>query len=252
MKAHHSMLHRTGEDDVCVQVKILECDPEPGQGILRDLLYLHEEEPYHPPKRGVKEAFISWAFQDHFQVDLIDTQKMPCKGIYGVTYHWIMTVKDHSMGLMYCVALPNKQADYKTHELEKLFGFVGYPHIFHTNNGKEFTASVVAGQLKVNNPTCAIGMGHLCTPCDQGYVEKGNKIVQWVLKCIKDKHVLSGLVDKWASFLGQVTSVAIVTTHKVWTPSLGTRLFLERTTLYQQSVESPNWGTVRLFGSIWV
>ena len=45
---------------------------------------------------------------------------------------WIMTVKDHSTGLIYLVALLRKMAKYVAAELEKYFGFVGYPSIFHT------------------------------------------------------------------------------------------------------------------------
>ncbi len=103
---------------------------------------------------------------------------MQRKGVYGVVQHWTMTVKDHSTGLMFCVALPNKRADFVAHELEKYFGLVGYPHIFHADNGKEFTAFVVADLLKANNLTYAIVTGHPRTPRDQGSVESGNKILQ--------------------------------------------------------------------------
>ncbi len=43
-----------------------------------------------------------------------------------------MTVKDHSTGLVYLAALPRKTAVFVAKKLEKYFGFVGYPHIFHT------------------------------------------------------------------------------------------------------------------------
>ncbi len=132
--------------------------------------------------------------------------KIQRKDIYGVMQCWIMTVKDHSTGLMFCVALPNKRADFVAHELEKYFGLVGYHHIFHTDNGKEFTAFVVADLLKANNPTCAIVTGHPRTPRDQGSVESGNKIFQRILKSIQDDRVQAGLDDNWTSFLGQVTS----------------------------------------------
>ncbi len=45
---------------------------------------------------------------------------------------WIMTVKDHSTGLVYLCALPQKKAIYVAVELEKYFGLIGYPEIFHT------------------------------------------------------------------------------------------------------------------------
>ncbi len=39
-----------------------------------------------------------------------------------------MTVKDHSTGLVYLVALPRKKAEFVAAELEKYFGYVGYPN----------------------------------------------------------------------------------------------------------------------------
>jgi hypothetical protein len=57
-----------------------------------------------------------------------------CKeDVYGQTMRWIMTVKDHSTGLIWLAALPYKKAEFVAFELEKYFGFVGYPHIFHTS-----------------------------------------------------------------------------------------------------------------------
>ncbi len=46
--------------------------------------------------------------------------------------HWIMTIKDHSTGLVHLTMLPRKTAMFVAVKLEKYFGFVGYPHIFHT------------------------------------------------------------------------------------------------------------------------
>ncbi len=54
------------------------------------------------------------------------------KDVYGVLQRWIMPVKDHSTGLVYLVALPRKTAAFVAAKLEKPFGFVEYPHIFHT------------------------------------------------------------------------------------------------------------------------
>jgi hypothetical protein len=79
-------------------------------------------------------------------------QKMKCADIYGEMKHWTVTIKDYSTGLIFCIALPNKKASYVAHELEKYFGLVGYPCIFHTNNGEEFTGAIAAILLKVNNP----------------------------------------------------------------------------------------------------
>ena len=45
---------------------------------------------------------------------------------------WIMTVKDHLSGLVYLCALPQEKAVNVAAELEKFFGLIGYPEIFHT------------------------------------------------------------------------------------------------------------------------
>jgi hypothetical protein len=52
--------------------------------------------------------------------------------VYGVMQCWIMTIKDHSIGLAYLAVLPKKTDVFVANKLEKYFGFVGYPHIFHT------------------------------------------------------------------------------------------------------------------------
>jgi hypothetical protein len=54
------------------------------------------------------------------------------KEVYRVMQRWIMTVKDFSTGLVYPAALPRKTAEFVANKLEKYFGFVGYPYIFHT------------------------------------------------------------------------------------------------------------------------
>ena len=105
--------------------------------------------------------------------------------VYGVMQHWIMTIKDHSTGLVYLATRPRKTAKFVANELEKYFGFVGYPHIFHTgmwqldinnnldcecdniliyvihcffyntDNGKDFIAKFVVDMMKRNNPLTA-------------------------------------------------------------------------------------------------
>jgi hypothetical protein len=66
---------------------------------------------------------------------------MKCKDIYGVMQHSILTIKDHSTELIFYVALPKKKASYDAHKLENHFGLVEYSCIFHTDNGKKFTAA---------------------------------------------------------------------------------------------------------------
>ncbi len=90
------------------------------------------KQPIVPPRKGAKKPIISSEFCDYFHVDLIDMRTMRKMDVYGVMQHWIMTVRDHSTGLVYIAALPRKTAKFVANKLEKYFGFVGYPHIFHT------------------------------------------------------------------------------------------------------------------------
>jgi hypothetical protein len=58
-----------------------------------------------PPRKGAMKPIISFEFCDCFQVDLIDMRTMRKKDVYKVMQHWIMTVKDHSTGLVYLATL---------------------------------------------------------------------------------------------------------------------------------------------------
>jgi hypothetical protein len=91
-----------------------------------------EKQPTVPPRKGAKKPIILSEFCDRFQLDLIDMRTMRKKDVYGVMQHWIMTIKDHSTGLVYLAVLPRKTAVFVANELEKYFGLVGYPHIFYT------------------------------------------------------------------------------------------------------------------------
>ena len=91
---------------------------------------------------GAVKAILSHSFRDRFQVDLIDMRTRKKKNVYGQTMRWIMTTKDHSTRLAHLTALPLKQAKFVAYELDQLMGFIGYPSIFHTDNGTEFIAQV--------------------------------------------------------------------------------------------------------------
>jgi IS30 family transposase len=103
------------------------------------------------------------------------------RDVYGSMQRWIMTVKDHSTGLVYLTALPKKKAEYVASELEKYFGFAGFPHILHTDNGKEFIATLVVDMMMRHNPDCFLVTGRPRTPRNQGSVENANKVVKQVL-----------------------------------------------------------------------
>jgi hypothetical protein len=97
-----------------------------------DCAICHQKSSGKGKLKDARKPIISLEFRDQFQVDLIDMQTLWRRDVYGRMMRWIMTVKDHSTGLIYLVALPQKMAKYVAAELENYFGFVGYPNIFHT------------------------------------------------------------------------------------------------------------------------
>ena len=97
-----------------------------------DCSVCHQKNSGIQKKKGARKPIISSEFRDRFQVDLIDMRTIRRRNVYGHMQRWIMTVKDHSTGFIYLVALPRKMAKFVAAELEKYFGLVGYPSIFHT------------------------------------------------------------------------------------------------------------------------
>jgi hypothetical protein len=203
-----------------------------------------EKQPTVLPRIGAKKPIIFSEFCDRFQVDLIDMRTMRKKDVCGVMQRWIMTVKDHSTSLVYFTALPRKTAMFIAAKFEKYFGFVVYPHIFHTgmqnlelknyldfvcynflrfvincnicfdtDDGMEFIAHLVVDLMKQNDPNCFIVTGRPRTPCDQGSVESANKLVQCVMKSISSERHLAGLKVNWTRFLGQV--MALCNSHSI-------------------------------------
>ena len=130
----HAKIGHLGHDkthDACKEAYY-----SPSQKLVRifcqDCFVCLEKQPRIQEHKGAKRPIISSNFRDRFQVDLIDMRTIRKEDVYGVTMRWIMTVKDHSTGLIWLAALPYKKASFVAFELEKYFGFVGYPQIFHT------------------------------------------------------------------------------------------------------------------------
>ena len=164
------------------------------------------KQPTIGPQKGAKRPILSKEFRDRFQVDLIDMRKMQRRNIYGIMQRWIVTVKDHFTGLTFVTSIPRKRPKYVAYELEKYFGLVGYPAIFHTDNGKEFTSKEIIEVLRQINPAILTVTGRPRTPRDQGSVESMNKLVKRVLQSIEDELRAEGLDPDWTRLLGRVTS----------------------------------------------
>lgn len=157
--------------------------------------------------QGSIKPIFSKNFRDRFQVDLIDFRKLRKRDPFGVLMRWLMTLKDHATGLTYICALPRKQAHLVAYKLQEIFGLIGYPKIFHTDNGKEFTAVYVLEVLRHLNPNIMTVTGRPRRPRDQGSVENVNKLVKRVLGTVLAERRLAGQNPNWTEVLGSVASV---------------------------------------------
>jgi len=84
---------------------------------------------------------------------------------------------------------------------------MGYPKIFHTDNGKEFTAKQIIRFLQHLNPNILTVTGQPRCPCDQGSVENINKLVKRVLGSVLAERRLAGESPNWTEVLGSVAAV---------------------------------------------
>ncbi len=84
---------------------------------------------------GSIKPIFSKNFRDRFQVDLIDFCRLRKKDPFGVLTSWVIILKDCAIRLIYICALPRKQAHLVAYKLQEIFGLIGYPKIFHTDNG---------------------------------------------------------------------------------------------------------------------
>ena len=119
---------------------------------------------------------------------------------------WVMSLKDHASGLTYLCALPRKQANLVAYKLQEIFGVIGYPKIFHTDNGKEFTAKCVLQFLRKKNPNILSVTGRSRTPRDQGSVENVNKFVKRILAMVLAERREEGENPNWTEVLGSVAA----------------------------------------------
>ena len=165
-----------------------------------------KKNPITQPAKGSRKPIRSRRYRDRFQIDLIDFRKLRKRDPFGVLMRWVMTIKDHSTGLTYLCALPRKRPHLIAYKLQEIFGIIGYPKIFHTDNGKEFTAKVVLKFLREMNPHIYAVTGRPRRPQDQGSVESMNKLVKRILGTVLTERRLAGDNPNWTEVLGMVSA----------------------------------------------
>jgi hypothetical protein len=155
-----------------------------------------KKNPITQPAKGSRKPIKSRRYRNRFQIDLIDFRKLRKRDPFGVLMCWVMTIKDHATGLTYLCALPRKRPHLIAYKLQEIFGIIGYPKIFHRDNGKEFTAKVVLKALREMNPHIYAVTGRPCRPSDQGSVESMNKLVKRILGTLLTGHQDFNLNEK--------------------------------------------------------
>jgi hypothetical protein len=162
-----------------------------------------KKNPITQPAKGSRKPIKSRRYRDRFQIDLIDFRKLRKRDPFGVLMHWVMTLKDHATGLC---ALPRKRPHLIAYKLQEIFGIIGYPKIFHTDNRKEFTAKVVLKMLREMNPHIYAATGRPRCPQDQGSVESMNKLVKRILGTLLTERRLAGDKPNLTEVLGMVAA----------------------------------------------
>ena len=118
--------------------------------------------------------------------------KLHKRNPYGVLMRWIITIKDHATGYTMIDCIPCKSARFVAHVLQSFFGHVGYPFIFHTDNGKEFIGKEILKCLRIISPCILTVTGRPRVPRDQGSVESMNKTVKRVIQAELVEHRIRG------------------------------------------------------------
>ena len=111
-----------------------------------------QKNPATKVQKGSRKSIRSRSFREHFQINLIDFRKLRKLDPFGVLMHWILTVKYHATSFVYLCTLPRKRPSLVAYRLQEIFGVMGYPLIFHTDNGKEFISKSILKFLRDLNP----------------------------------------------------------------------------------------------------
>ncbi|KAL0883175.1 hypothetical protein ABMA27_016617 [Loxostege sticticalis] len=129
------------------------------------------------PKTGiVVKPLISDDFNRRGQVDLVDFQSSP-----DGEYKWMLQYQDHLTKFCFLRPLKSKEAKEVAIEILKIFLEVGCPNILQSDNGREFTASVLKEIVSLW-PACKIVNGRPRYPQSQGSVERSNQDVKNMIR----------------------------------------------------------------------
>ena len=123
----------------------------------------------------VVQPIITSEFNSRGHVDLIDMQSMEAN-----KSKWILVYQDHLTKFCVLRALTSKCASEVAYQLVDIFLLIGAPMILQSDNGAEFTSSIIE-ELKIIWPDLKIIHGKPRHPQSQGSVERANRDIKDML-----------------------------------------------------------------------
>ncbi len=166
---------------------------------------LYKKQTRDPTSKGQQETLDNSKTDSKF-VSLIFC-KLRKRDPFGVLMRWVLVIKDHATGLIYLCALSRKCPYLVAYKLQEIFGIIGFPKIFHTDNEKDFTTKLVLKFLCQMNPNIISVTGQPLRPSDQGLVEDMNKLAKRVIGSVLTKQRLVGDNPNWTAVLDLVAAV---------------------------------------------
>jgi hypothetical protein len=159
-----------------------------------------------------------WAPSAWFRVeaDLIDMTEQPTRS-EGKTYQYILQIIDQKTLFTLLAPLQTKTAAEVSKHLYRWFAEHGVPQVLHTDNGGEFTGTVLVTELRRYFPSLKITTGASRKPWVQRSVEQAHNAVYSYLHHLRSFH---GDGFNWAELLPSVTYMhnTAVQTHKSESP----------------------------------
>jgi hypothetical protein len=133
----------------------------------------------------ITKPIISLGVMTRLQIDLIDMRTRPDVLSQDIIYNWILNCIDHFSKFTWEFPLTNKSAIDIAVKLRELFFVFGPPRLLHSDNGREFVASVIF-ELKQLFPDMVFIRGRPRHPQSQGCIERANGVLcdalgKWML-----------------------------------------------------------------------
>jgi hypothetical protein len=148
---------------------------------------------------------ISHGTFEHVVIDLIDFSNKPSGP--NNSFNYIVHAVDHFSTFHFTDVLQAKTAYNVLRFLHRLFSFIGYPCILHSDNGSEFKNELVDSYLRLHNIEHRRGKPR--RPTTQGKVERANRTLKRVIRQLVKE---SNYTLTWFDVVFEATNI-LNTTH---------------------------------------